>query len=69
MKKIGRFHVGQGKDFGCRPENYEKWIVTDQMGMVQGHYDSEYLAEILATGLDKADRKKIDKEVDEILRR
>jgi hypothetical protein len=68
MTKIGRFIVGTGKELGCRPDKWHLYIVTDEMGMVQGHYDSAIWATNLATFLDKADRMKIDGEIDKILR-
>jgi len=71
MKKIGNYIVAQGRDLGCREENWYKWIVTDEYGMVKGHYGEEHeaLACSLAAALDKLDRAKVDQEVDNILRR
>lgn len=69
MIKIGRFVVISGEEAKVRPthEAYWHWIVTDDRGMVYGHYASEFLAMNLAEGLHKSEIKRLDEEMENML--
>ena len=68
-QQFGRFMVVLGKEVGVRPthEAYYHWIVVDERGQVQGHYSSDFLAVSLAEGLHKAEMKKLDEEMENLL--
>ena len=69
VTKIGRFVISTGQEAGVRPTHpaYYHYIVTDEYGMVQGHYASPMLAELLAKGLHETEMKKLDEEMENVL--
>lgn len=70
MTLIGNYIVASGIELKVRPTHrgYLMYHVTDKSGMLMGSYPDEEMAVNLATGLDRIDRAKIDKEIDGILR-